>query len=522
MGNKSLYLKYRPKDFANLVGQEYAKKTLINAVKMGKIAHAYLFTGPRGTGKTSSARLMAKALNCLDLQDGYDPCNKCEICEAINNGSLIDLFEIDAASNRGIDEVRDLKEKINFAPSRARTKVYIIDEVHMMTKEAFNALLKTLEEPPDHSYFILATTEVHKIPETIISRCQRFDFRRVSKDDLVARLDFVAQEEGIAMEDGVSAMIARYVNGGMRDALSLLEQLNQGGKISAQDAKLVLGVSDLSLLENLLNALKLGRVDMALKIVNEVYQQGSDLRQFCHDFVDLLRGKMLGAIEEANHVEVRKFIKWIELFQAAQETTGLSIPQLGLEMAVFKAIDKPEAAASVVTVQKTETQIPTKVEPVAVVEQKKVEVAVEKAPEPEAKVIEPARISEAQAPEFNAIREKWSELVESISKPTLRMSLKNSRPSGLTGNDLSLEFGSNFHKSQLEDHENCVKLEDAIKNILGMGVKITTHLNEAGFEPAPVVHKAAPEEGLNEIDGNSKNEEALDAALDIFGGEVIS
>ena len=175
----SLYLKYRPQDFQSVVGQDHVVKTVQNALKRDSINHAYLFSGPRGTGKTSMARIIAKALNCTNIKDKIEPCNQCSICESINNGRLVDMIEIDAASNRGIDEIRELREKIVFAPSQARTKVYIIDEVHMLTKEAFNALLKTLEEPPEHAYFILATTEAHKIPETIISRCQQFTFKRI-------------------------------------------------------------------------------------------------------------------------------------------------------------------------------------------------------------------------------------------------------------------------------------------------------------------------------------------------------
>ena len=237
----SLYRKYRPQTFAHLVGQDHVSQTLLSALRLGRVSHAYLFTGPRGTGKTSTARLVAKALNCLD-ESSVEPCNACEICMEIADGRLIDIIEIDAASNRGIDEMRDLREKIHFAPTRAKLKVYIIDEVHMLTKEAFNALLKTLEEPPEHVYFVLATTEVHKIPETILSRCQRFDFQRIPVKVLVDRLSFIAQEEKIEVEEKALEMIAHHAEGGLRDAIGLLEQMAADGSLTVERVSTVLGI----------------------------------------------------------------------------------------------------------------------------------------------------------------------------------------------------------------------------------------------------------------------------------------
>ena len=264
MANLALYRKYRPYNFKNLVGQDSIKNALINAIKAGNPAHAYLFCGPRGTGKTTTARLIAKSLNCEALIDGHEPCNKCQLCEAINEGALIDLIEIDAASNRGIDEIRDLKEKINFAPSRAKMKVYIIDEVHMMTKEAFNALLKTLEEPPSYVYFILATTEVHKIPETIISRCQRFDFKRIDDKALMTRLSFIAQLEDIKAEDKAIEAISRHVEGSLRDAIQLLEQLTVDQKLTFEYVSDILGVTDFETLDKLFESLLINNTESAL------------------------------------------------------------------------------------------------------------------------------------------------------------------------------------------------------------------------------------------------------------------
>src|SRR5512137_2557574 len=225
MAAQALYRKWRSQSFDDVVGQEHITVTLRNALRDGRMSHAYLFTGPRGTGKTSTARILAKAINCLAEDPATRPCNVCRICTAINEGRELDLIEIDAASNRGIDEMRDLREKIAFRPNEARYKVYIIDEVHMLTKEAFNALLKTLEEPPPHAVFVLATTEPDRVPETVRSRCQRFDFRRIGTNDIVKHLNDLVQREGRRAEPEALAAIARRSTGSMRDSISLLDQL---------------------------------------------------------------------------------------------------------------------------------------------------------------------------------------------------------------------------------------------------------------------------------------------------------
>ena len=269
MAAQALYRRWRPQTFAEIIGQEHVTHTLLNALRAGRIAHAYLFSGPRGTGKTTTARVLAKAVNCLDPQEG-EPCNQCAICRSLNEGRSLDLIEIDAASNRGIDEIRELRERIAFAPSECRYKVYVIDEVHMLTKEAFNALLKTLEEPPPHAIFVLATTEPHRIPPTVLSRCQRFDFRRVSLQHLKQKLELICAKEGIRAEPAALEAIARYALGSFRDAESLLDQLASFGDemISLKRVQDMLGAVSTEIVGRLVDYLVEGDMTSGLALIS--------------------------------------------------------------------------------------------------------------------------------------------------------------------------------------------------------------------------------------------------------------
>ena len=293
MAYVALYRKWRPQGFDSLVGQETVRTALTNALETGRIAHAYLFAGPRGTGKTSTAKILAKAVNC-EHGPTPNPCNKCQNCVRINDGTSMDVFEIDAASNRGIDEIRDLREKVAFAPVNGRYKVYIIDEVHMLTTEAFNALLKTLEEPPPHVIFILATTEPHKIPATIHSRCQRFDFKRVTDSDIVKRLREVADGSGIAADDDALQLIAVQADGGMRDALSLLDQCGvMAERVSAETVRSVLGIVGREALRELVKAVGEGNVPKSLELLEALLAGGKDVKQIITELAEYLRAVLL-------------------------------------------------------------------------------------------------------------------------------------------------------------------------------------------------------------------------------------
>jgi DNA polymerase III subunit gamma/tau len=298
MAAQALYRKWRSQTFADLVGQEHVTVTLRNALREGRLSHAYLFAGPRGTGKTSTARVLAKAINCLVEDQAARPCNRCRICTAIMEGRQLDLIEIDAASNRGIDEIRDLREKINFRPGEARYKVYIIDEVHMLTKEAFNALLKTLEEPPSHAVFVLATTEPDRVPETVRSRCQRFDFRRIPTSEIVEHLaTILEQENGRAAPEALMA-VARRATGSMRDAISLLDQLLSYGDEVLELARVesVLGLVDAHTIGGLVDFMASGNVAAGLSLINTLVADGVELGELVDQIVAYLRGVLFVAV----------------------------------------------------------------------------------------------------------------------------------------------------------------------------------------------------------------------------------
>lgn len=286
--------KWRPQTFDAVVGQEHVTQTLKNAIRQNRVAHAFIFTGARGVGKTSVARILAKALNC---QDGPSmaPCNHCPSCQEITGGSSVDVYEIDGASNRGINEIRELRENIRYVPARGRYKIYIIDEVHMLTQEAFNALLKTLEEPPRHIIFMMATTQPHKVPTTILSRCQRYDFRRIPLQDIVAYLKGVIDKEAIEIDENALRLIAKQAEGSMRDALSLLDQLVSAStqKITCQEVTDILGLIDSELVWNAGDAIINGDIPQCINVVDHVYRYGYDIRNFCEHLATHFRDLMV-------------------------------------------------------------------------------------------------------------------------------------------------------------------------------------------------------------------------------------
>ena len=291
---QALYRKYRPQTFDDVVGQQAVTQTLKTQLVSGRMSHAYLFTGSRGTGKTSSAKILSKAVNCENPQDG-NPCNCCRACRAIDSGSCMDVLEIDAASNNGVDNVRDLRDDAIYSPSQVKKRVYIIDEVHMLSISAFNALLKIIEEPPEHLLFILATTELHKVPATILSRCQRFSFRRISQEDIAARLQYVAYQENIELEDSAARILARLADGGMRDGLSLLDQCASAitGELTAEKVYACLGIAGIRECSDMMAAIAAHDTRGALTLLDKAYAQGKDLGAMLDELACLTRDLMI-------------------------------------------------------------------------------------------------------------------------------------------------------------------------------------------------------------------------------------
>ncbi len=523
---QALYRKWRPHLWKEVIGQEHVVRTLQNAIRADRVAHAYLFAGPRGTGKTTSARLLAKAVNCLEETVTKRPCDHCAHCKLVNEGRFMDLIEIDAASNTSVDDVRQLRDTINFAPSQGRYKVYIIDEVHMLSTAAFNALLKTLEEPPPHAIFILATTEVHKIPATVLSRCQRHEFRRIPVQEISGLLREMCQKEKIAFDEDALVLIARQSTGSMRDAISLLDQLaSTGERITLASAQEVLGTATSQAVVSLIDAILDQESAAGMDCIHRALDSGTDSRQFARQVVEYLRGLLLihmgnpdqvdatseirqKMTEQAKRFNLAALLDCLRLFNtAASEVRGGWQPGLLLELALagtvnamnppLQAQSLPESSAPAAKpiktpappIQDAHTQPETAVLPTPPVKTPpKIKTSGETTPTPSAPKVqapqpaavqtvtphEDVRKETGPGVEFDRIQQNWNRIKQAAKDLRVNMSglLNSCTLVSIKDGVLVIGFSSDVLKQKMEAGDNLQLARQAIQRVIGQDVPV--------------------------------------------------
>ena len=564
MAYQALYRKWRPQKFEDMVGQTAVTKTLKNAIIHHKTSHAYLFTGPRGTGKTSAAKIFAKAINCLNPQDG-EPCNDCLLCKGITEGTIGDVIEIDAASNNGVEEIRDIRDKARYAPTQATYKVYIIDEVHMLSTGAFNALLKTLEEPPKNVIFILATTEPHKIPATIISRTQRFDFRRITNDEIIQRLRYILEQEEIAYEEEALSVIARCANGGMRDALSLLDQVISfsDDKVSFEQAIQVSGSLTDDLMIEFVRLLTQQQAQAALLQLQDLLLLGKEASRLIEEWLEFSRdllvakqtGDMIGRSEAfvafAKEVEEAFLYRFMDaLNQTQQEMRFTTKPTISLEVFTIKmaqpvvAIAGQAAPANQEYVSQLEQQLQSLQQQMSQLLQGQGVVAPKKAtstPQAKASTYKPnigevyKVLDAATRKDLIFIRELWGDLLQMLST-TQRALLKASEPVAASPNGFVLKFDYEIlcqrAQESVELHEDIARHCQILAQYPGNFVSVTGEQwvqirqdylrdKKEKQEAEGVTHATEMEEQPTDEEEKNEVEQLVQNTIDLFGEEIV-
>ncbi|MDP6422303.1 MAG: DNA polymerase III subunit gamma/tau [SAR202 cluster bacterium] len=533
MTSEVLYRKWRPRKLSEVVGQDSVTQTLRRSVATGRMAHAYLLCGPRGTGKTSTARILAKAINCLSAVDG-EPDNECDPCIAINEGRALDLIEIDAASNRGIDDIRNLSDKINFAPNEFKFKVYIVDEVHMLTEQAFNALLKTLEEPPGHAIFVLATTEAHKVPLTIISRCQRYDFRRVPLDVTGAKLAELCAAENIQASQDALDLIARSSTGSLRDAENLLEQaaVSYGSPLDADQVREMLGMGGDEQALELAKCIVSRSVAEGLSVINRVAGEGADLQQLQRGVTEFLRSVMLsktGAAttlgypdetsavlnELATGADLPHLLRSIRAFSAADTRRDTSSP-LPLELALVESSLEPVAAppaqvADAAARQAQPRQAPTRQARPYVHEQ----TPVQRQGAPQRQAARPAGAEPQPLPAEPAARlqAQWPQILRALRNTGTRFKLdallRSSRDYALDGDRIVVKFSHNSHYDRIKEEMSNSSVLRELKEIINKAM-------DGDYEVVPEMESESNGQSMRQA-----NQSHLVRAAQAMGARVV-
>ncbi len=509
---QALYRKWRSQTFDEVVGQEHVTTTLLNALREERVAHAYLFAGPRGTGKTSTARILAKALNCTDEENR--PCNRCSHCTAINEGRMLDLIEIDAASNNSVDDVRELREKVGFQPSESRYKIYIIDEVHMLSASAFNALLKTLEEPPPYARFVLATTEPHRIPATVLSRCQRFDFRRIPVAEIATHLTHIAAEEGFDVQEAAIFAIARSAQGCMRDAVSLLDQMTSYGAAASADDNLaisleqvqqVLGSAASETIAAFVDALAARNVSAGLELIRDLLLQGGSLNEFLAQVIEHLRGVMLvqmvgdGALledcapdtvrtmqKQAKEMGKPDSLRAIKRFsQAMTELKGGFQPQLPLELALVELIEGVPQQVPAPAPAQTMTQASSPTPPAA---KGVTPPAARPGKSPKSPVPEQSSSTPLDAAAMQLLRGRWDEFMSAVRERCglkEQASLRSIKDLAIGGDAVAIAFGNNsFTQGLISEAKTKEAISGILAEILGQQVTLICQSGEKASIPS--------------------------------------
>ncbi|GAB2021637.1 DNA polymerase III subunit gamma/tau [Pseudolactococcus yaeyamensis] len=484
MSYQALYRKYRSQRFDEMVGQEVVARTLKNAIITEQISHAYLFSGPRGTGKTSAAKIFAKAINCPNQTDG-EPCNTCEICQAVTNGSLEDVIELDAASNNGVDEIRDIRDKSTYASSRAKYKVYIIDEVHMLTTGAFNALLKTLEEPTENVVFVLATTEIQKIPATILSRVQRFAFRAITSHDITQHLSEVLTAEGVTFDEDAVALIANAADGGMRDALSTLDQALSFAEngLTLDVALLVTGAISKQALDAYISAIADQQVENALKQLDTIFADGKNMIRFTEDLMAHFRDMLLADTHTVN-VDKAQIFAWIEIatetLQTLKNTTQEKIAADVMTMRLSETLKTADYSQMITDLQRQVTELTSQLQSGQFQSSKAVQ-----QPLPEKKAAPKTAgnyfskdfvfkaLSEATNEARIAVQDAWEEVINSFDSGFGKSMLQNTSAVAASQQFVVVTFKSEFTAQKaMQNHDLQVQFGNFMSNIVGFAPEI--------------------------------------------------